>query len=190
MPRNRTSEVDAYVFIKENLATLGWDVRNPARNPRGQVYTQNECLSHSEIQKFLGQTRPENIVKITETIYWVIEAKSEHNQLEQALEEAKKDYAEKINQSRNIKVRFITGIAGNKDDSYLIKTRFLKDGRWVPIKINEKETSGLLFPEQIKTILETNNPNIADVQIDKKLFVSKAGEINEILHLGVCPSNH
>lgn len=184
MPRKRTSEVDAYVFIKENLATLGWDTRNPARNPKGQVYTQNECLSHPEIQKFLGQTRPENIIKITETIYWVIEAKSKHDQLEQALKEAKKDYAEKINQSRNIKVKFITGIAGNRDDSYLVKTRFLKNSKWIPIKINERETSGLLFPEQIKSILETNNPNIADVQIDKKLFTSKAEEINEILHLG------
>ena len=184
MARKRTSEVDAYVFIKENLGTLGWDTRNPARNPKGQVYTQNECLSHPEIQKFLGQTRPENIVKITETIYWIIEAKSKHDQLEQALKEARKDYADKINESKNIKAKFITGIAGNRDDSYLIKTRFLKNGIWVPIKINEREISGFLFPEQIRSILDTNNPNIADVQIDKKLFISKAEEVNEILHLG------
>ena len=36
------TEVDAYIFIKENLKELGWDVRNPSRHQSGQVYTQNE----------------------------------------------------------------------------------------------------------------------------------------------------
>ena len=38
----RDTEVDAYIFIKETLKALGWDVRNPERVPSGQVYTQNE----------------------------------------------------------------------------------------------------------------------------------------------------
>ncbi len=184
VPPERTTEVDAYIFIKENLSNLGWDTRNPTRNPNGQVYTQNECLSHTEIQKYLINKRPENIIKITESVFWVIEAKRNHNQLNQALNEAQRDYAEIINQSENIKVKIISGVAGNQYDSYLIKSRFYLDGGWVPITINEKEISGLLTPDQISLILETNNPNIADIEIDEKLFITKANEINEILHLG------
>ena len=44
------TEVDAYIFIKNNLKEIGWDTRSPDRNPTGQVYTQNECLNHSEIR--------------------------------------------------------------------------------------------------------------------------------------------
>ena len=42
--RSRSTEVDAYIFIKDTLKELGWDTRNPHRNSMGAVYTQNECL--------------------------------------------------------------------------------------------------------------------------------------------------
>ena len=38
----RSTETDAYIFIKKALGEIGWVARNPARNPNGQVYTQNE----------------------------------------------------------------------------------------------------------------------------------------------------
>lgn len=181
--RLRTTEVDAYIFIKENLSTLGWDVRNPARNLQGQVYTQNECLNHPEIQRFLGQERPENIVKITESIFWVIESKREHGKLQQALSEAE-EYARKINQSKNVKVKIITGVAGNQADSYLIRSRYFNGRKFIPIKLNDVEASGLLSKTEVDRIIKENNPNIKDVPINDKLFFSKADTINEILHLG------
>ena len=79
---------------------------------------------------------------------------------------------------------FVSGVAGNEGDSYLIKTRFFNGQEFVPVTLNEIEISGFLSPFQVETILHTSNPNIADVQIDDKLFISKAEEINEILHLG------
>ena len=39
------SEVDAYIYGRKELKELGWDIRNPAKTPQGQVYTQNQCLS-------------------------------------------------------------------------------------------------------------------------------------------------
>ena len=184
MPRQaRTTEVDAYIFIKKNLNDLGWDIRNPERSPKGQVYTQNECLSHPEIRRFLGQEKPENIVKITESIFWVIEAKKEHSKLQQALEEAE-EYARKINKGRNIKAKIISGVAGNQSDSYLIRNRYLYHNRFIPIKLNDVEASGLLSPTEVDRIIRENDPNIRDVPIDDKLFFSKADTINEILHLG------
>ena len=42
MTKNRNSEVDAYIFIKETLEQLGWNPKNPARDPSGQIYTQGE----------------------------------------------------------------------------------------------------------------------------------------------------
>lgn len=189
MGKPKNSEVDAYIFIKENLKNLGWDVRNPARNPAGEVYTQSECLSHPEIKKYLKNLKPENVVKLSETFYWVIEAKREHKQLQQAVSEAE-DYARLINKNKSIKVLIISGIAGNQNDSYLITSKFFKNGKFVPITINGKEISSLISKEISSILLETNNPAIKDIPVDEALFLSKAEKINQILHLGAINKNY
>lgn len=185
----RATETDAYVFIKNVLGQIGWNTRNPNRNEKGQVYTKQECLDNKEIAKYLGTTNPENIIKITDTKFWVIEAKRYRNQINQAIKEAKEDYAEKINQSKSIKAILISGVAGNEDDGYLIKSKLLVDDEFKPITVNGRELSGFLSPEIVEVLLRTNNPEIKDIPINEKLFLSKAEEINEILHTGAIEKN-
>lgn len=189
MSRIKDTEVDAYIFIKENLKSLDWNIKNPARVLDGEVYTQNECLHHPEIKKCLKNKKPENIVKLSETLFWVIEAKRSHSQLNQALSEAT-NYANLINRSKSIKALFISGVAGNQTDSFLIKSRFLLNGKFVPITINEKEISSLIHKDLAKTLVETQNPSIKDVPVNEGLFLSKAEKINEILHSGAINKNY
>lgn len=179
----RDTEVDAYIFIKEHLGKLGWDIRNPDRVETGQVYTQNECLSHPEIGRLLGLERPENIVKIDDRTFWVIEGKRSHSLLGKALGEAE-DYARRMNKSTVIQVRFISGVAGNYLDSFLIRTRYWDGSNFVAVKLNGVEASGLLFQAQLEHIMRTSNPDIEDPRVDEKLFLDTANRINEILHLG------
>jgi type I restriction enzyme M protein len=183
----QNSEVDAYVFIKENLKLLGWDTRNPARNPTGQVYTQNECFAHDAMKEALGLDRPENIVKISDSVHWIIEAKRNHKQLEQAVSEAE-DYAAKINGKGIIKAAFISGVAGNLTDSYVIRTKFLVGGKFKPVRFNGKDISSLISPDVAKLVLESG-PDINDVPVDEHLFLSKAEKVNQILHLGAINKN-
>src|SRR5690554_6490206 len=107
----RNSEFNSYTFIKNDLNEIGWNVRNPNRDPNGEVYTQQECLDHPEIGAQLGRQKPEYVVKIRENGFWVIEAKANHNQLEQAFNEAV-DYANLINKSSLIQAFIISGVAG------------------------------------------------------------------------------
>ena len=186
----RNSEVDAYVFIKETLQMLGWNTKNPSRSADGQVYVQGECLTHSEIKKALGLTKPECIIKLSETKFWVIESKKEHKQLQQALNEAKKDYADKINEKSQVKAIIVSGVAGNRTDSYLIENEFFDGKRWHPITINGKKASGLLKPEEIRIILAQNSPDIKDIVINEILFLQKAEKINQMLHLGAINKNY
>ena len=189
MSRARDSEVDAYAFIKEYLAIGGWIVKNPNRILSGQVYTQTECLDHSEIKRFLGQTHPENIVKISETEFYVIEAKKRKEQINQALKEAEDDYAKKINKSKIIKARIISGVAGNCTDGFIVKSRFLKNGKFNPIKINGKEITGFVSPNIASLLLENNSSEIEDLPIDEKTFLRTAEGINKILHIGAINKN-
>ncbi len=186
--RGESTEADAYKFIDDNLKLQGWDTRNPSRHPDGQVYTQNEYRSHEELFRLLGLKTPEAIVKLTESNYWVIESKRDHEDLEKALGEAK-DYAELINKSSIIKVRFVSGVAGNKSDSFFSKSAYFDGSTFKQITINGKEITGLLSHEEASTILRTNNPNIEDAPINIKLFISKAEKINETLAEGAVLPN-
>lgn len=181
-PQN--TEVDAYVFIKGNLRTLGWDTRNPARVAAGQVWTQNECLAHPEIKRCFGQDRPEAVVRVSETQLWILEAKRNHSQLAQAIKEAEEDYAKPLNDGGLLSTHLATGVAGNQLDSFLIRTAYYDGANWVPVTLNGVEVTGLLTPEQARQIITSGNPDLTLPQIDEKLFLSRANHINRILHLG------
>ena len=184
-----STEVDAYIFIKRKLEETGWITRNPERNPEGQVYTQNECLSNPRIKARLGLNRPENIVKITEKQLWVIEAKRSHKQLNQALHQARK-YADKLNDGPFFKALIVSGVAGNNDDGFIVKTQLYKDEKWVSVQINGIEATALLSPEECETLLETQYHNIEDPPIDDRRFLLTAEKINKILHEGAVNPHH
>lgn len=179
----RDTEVDAYIFIKDNLRSLGWDTRNPERSEGGQVYTQNECLANPEIHKLLGQEKPENIIRVNDEVLWVIEAKRSHAELDKAVNEAE-EYADKLSRGRRFQTKFVSGVAGNSLDSFLIRTLYRSNGHYRPVKMNGVETSGLLSPDFCRMILDANKPEINDPPIDEKLFLDRATVINETLHLG------
>ncbi|WP_421220115.1 hypothetical protein [Aeromonas enteropelogenes] len=118
---SRTSEFASYVFIKNDLSNLGWNTRNPNRHAEGQLYTQQECLDNPEIALGLGRLKPEYVIKIKEDQYWVVEAKNSLEKIDVAFQEAV-DYAHKINVSKLVRASVVTGVAGNDDDGYLVKT--------------------------------------------------------------------
>ena len=177
------TEVDAYVFIKRKLRELGWNTGNPERNPEGQVYTQNECLSNVHIKRWFGLDRPENIVKVTDENLWVIEAKRYHRQLDQAVEEGR-GYAAKLNEGMPYRARIVSGVAGNDDDGFIVRTQFLQGEQWLNVQINSIETTGLLSPDECQTLLDTHQANIEDPPIDDRRFVLTAERINDILYSG------
>ena len=179
----KNSEFREYNFIGQALKDIGWDIRNPNRYSAGQVYTQNEALQNAELKKYLIRQKPENIVQINEKTYWVIEAKGEHDGIDQAVSEAK-SYAEDINKSDKIKCLFATGVAGNVNETHLVETYFLSGGIWQRVKINDFATTGFIDPIQTKQIIASSQSNIKDQEIPEELFIQKANEINVILHKG------
>jgi type I restriction enzyme M protein len=182
------SEVDAYQFIRVDLGRIGWVPKNPTRTKDGQVYTQGECLAEPRIKEQLGQTKPENIVKISETDFYVIEGKSERSQINQAVKEAEEDYAVKINKSKHISVKIISGVAGNDIDGYLVKSKFLVGGKFQTIVSNGKELTGLVTPAIARHLLTHNSNVIEDLPIEEKQFFQAADKINKILHNGAIPA--
>lgn len=177
-----SSEVHAYVYIKSQLQLLGWNIANPTRNASGEVYTQNECLQNELLKTHLDKDRPENVVVIRENKYLIIESKSSHKDLNKAINEAKA-YADKLNKGK-VLAPFCTAVAGNDEDTYLIKSFYFIKGAWVEVEINGKSVSGLLSKDISRRILDDDNPYIKDFVIPDALYFQKAIKINGILHNG------
>jgi type I restriction enzyme M protein len=179
------SEVEAYDFIRRQLRELGWNVKNPSLGTGGQVWTQNQCLSHPEIKQTLGQHRPENIVKLKENLVWVIEAKSSRKQIHQALDEAVNFYSREINKGKGkLRAVLASGVAGNEDTGYAVKTVIRLDGEWHPVTINSQEATGLLSPQDVSTLLDSGGSDVHEFAPPQWLFLQAAERINEILHMG------
>ena len=177
MARKRISEVHAYVHVENELANKkGWT--------KGQIFTQQECLSIPAIAEALGKTKPENVVKITEKIYYVIEAKNEREKLDVAVKEARDYYAKPINKIGKVESLFITGIAGNHDDGFIAQSQYFHNGKWETITENDAEVTGLLSKTQVENILSTKSAHLKDVEISEEEFLKTAEEINGILHEG------
>ena len=125
--KSHKTEVEAYEFIRQQLRELGWIVRSPHSRLGGQVWTQNECFAHPEIRRAFGQVRPENIVKLSESRVWVIEAKANRKDLPIALSEAKDFYCKKINEQKgSLGAVLATGVAGTEDHHYsIIESRII-----------------------------------------------------------------
>ncbi len=178
------TEVEAYVFIRDQLAQIGWVVKNPSTGPDGEVWTQNQVRAVPELNRIWGTKRPENVVKLSPTKVWVIEAKRSRAELAKALHEAENDYAWPIQNAGALQVPLITGIAGNDYTGYEIRTRLLVAGRYEPVEINGCEATGFLDKKTVQTLLVTGNPKVADLALDETVFLRVAESINKTLHLG------
>lgn len=177
MAAKKRSEVHAYSFILNELVSRkGWN--------KQQVYTQQECQNIPSVAKHLKNQRPENVVEINKGMLYIIEAKNTRSKIDQALKEAQDDYAELVNKDKHTKAVFITGVAGNDEEGFIAKSKYLQNGSWEIITENEYEVTGLLSKSQVDRILETNNANIEDFEIDEKEFLQAAESINQILHDG------
>ncbi|MBI5573389.1 MAG: hypothetical protein HY919_02380 [Elusimicrobia bacterium] len=166
MPKKKIkhSEVRAYNFILNDLEKIGWIAKNPSSHDEGEVWTQTECLSESGIKKYLQLEHPENIVKLNESDLYLIEAKRTIVELEKATDEAIY-YSNKINKGKNLKVKIISGVVGNPEDGYYIKSKFFKSGKWNDITINNNSLTSLVSKKLATQLLLENTFEIKDILI-------------------------
>lgn len=181
--KQRISEFTSYIYIKRELENLGWNTKNPERNVEGEVYTQQECLDNEEISKQLINRKPEYIIKIDEDKFYIIEAKGTIDKVNIAFAEAV-EYANLINQSDVISVKIISGVAGNDEDGYIVKSAFYENGEFKVINYHGKEITSLVSKELALELIETGKATINELDVNEEQLLKIAEEINEALHLG------
>ncbi len=179
----RSSEFRAYPWILKKLKLRDWNTANPNRNPKGEVWTQNECLENLEISKALGTRKPENVVIISSTTFWTIEAKEGKTNIKTAVKEAQ-EYANSINNSSQlIKVPIATGVAGNDEDGYEVRHSYFKDRAWNPILVGRHPLQRMLSKKEALRIIDSSSPNLERPELSVSEAVQLSNQINETLHL-------
>ena len=173
------SEFRLYPLILEKLKDLGWNTKTISRG--GSVYTQTELRNNEELKFALDGKVPENIVKINEKEYWVIEAKSEPGHLNKAIQDAE-NYAERINQKSELNCCIITGISGSPDSTYYVETKHKFNNSWITLLINDQKATGFISPEQMDQLL--THGKLIEYEIDDDLFNRRTENINKIFHEG------
>lgn len=182
--RHTRTEVDAYAYIRQQLGAHGWVVKNPSTDPAGQVWTQNQCLRHPIMKQAWRLDRPENVVKLSESHLWVIEAKAARHHIGRAYNEAK-DYADRVNALvADTEATIITALAGNDTDGYTVNTYINLNGAWEQVTINDQPTTGLLAPDDARHLLETDTSDVSDFTPPQWRFLQSAERINGVLHGG------
>lgn len=177
------SEFQSYTYIKNELKEKGWNVKNPNRDPKGQLYTQQECLGNPEIKSVLGKLKPEYVIKLREDAFWVIEAKPTPDQIELAYGEAV-EYGKLINNHKFIRALIVSGVAGNDIDRYVVKSSFWEEKKkaFTPITYNEREITSLVSPPLAKTLLDQKSPHLKDLEIKEEDYIKIAEQINTVFH--------
>ena len=183
-----SSEIHAYVWIKERLEELDWNVSNPERNPNGEVYTQHECLQNDLIKSCLRKDIPENVVIVRSKKFLVIEAKRSRGDMKLAEKEAK-EYADKLN-TVEILCPIAVAVAGNPEDSFETRTFYFTHGAWKEVLVNGRLIGGLPSKDIARRLVDKDTNIIEDLQISDKILYKKATKINEILHKGSINKNY
>jgi type I restriction enzyme M protein len=179
----RSSEFRAYPWILKKLKLRDWNTANPNRNPKGEVWTQNECLANPEISKSLGTRKPENVVIISSTNFWTIEAKEGKTNIKRAVKEAQ-EYADSINSSSQlIRVPLAIGVAGNDEDGYEIRHFYFKNREWKLVVVGKHPLQRMLSKKEVLRIIYSDSPNLERPELSVSEVVQLSNQINETLHL-------
>jgi len=93
------------------------------------------------------------------------------------------DYAEDINQSDLISAFIVTGVAGNDDHGYLVKTATISNAGVIDVvEYNNKFITGFLSPDQANYLIDNNTNILNELVTDEVVLLNIAENINEELH--------
>lgn len=122
------------------------------------------------------------MIKVKEDVFWVVEAKNTLDKIDTAFQEAV-NYAKDINKSKIVSAFIVTGVAGNDDDGYLVKTATItKAGTIELVEYNSKQITGFLSPDQANYLVDNQTHILNELVTDEVVLLKIAERINEELH--------
>jgi len=175
----KRAESRARYFIRNQAEKRGWNTAHPSKG--------GHCLEEQEIVDYfndigLGLDRPDFLFTLGGLPAVVIEAKNSADKVVDAIYEAI-DYAETINANSKYKVKIAVGAAGEESQGFAVEVRYLKSGKWSPLKSKAYEITTIPSRREVETALAAND-GTTEVDVPSVTeFIDAAIELSKVLRL-------
>ena len=179
MSIRKRAESRTRYFIRTQSQKRDWNVNHP--NKKGDVLEEQEITNFfPEIG--LGLEKPDFLFLLHGEPCMVIEAKNDIKKIDQAVNEAI-EYAEIINTTKKFSIKIVAGVAGEQDNGYNIKVRYLSGLNWKPLISNGFEITNIPNKNEIELALNANDATTVVTVPSSAEFIDAAVELSAILRL-------
>jgi len=179
MATRKRAEARTRYFIRTQSQKRGWNVSHPSK--KGDVLEEQEITNYFP-KIGLGLEKPDFLFLLQGEPCLVIEAKNDIKKIDQAVSEAI-EYAEKINATKKFTIKIIAGVAGEEDNGYNVKVRYLKGDKWKPLISNGFEITTIPSKQEIELALKADDATTIVTVPSSAEFIDAAIELSTILRL-------
>jgi len=179
MAIRKRAESRTRYFIRTQSQKRGWNVSHPSK--KGEVLEEQEIINYFP-KIGLGLEKPDFLFLLQGEPCFAIEAKNDIKKIDQAVSEAI-EYAEKINAAKKFSIKIIVGVAGEEDNGYNVKVRYLLGSQWKPLISNGFEITTIPSKQEIELALQADNATTIVSVPSSAEFIDAAIELSAILRL-------
>lgn len=176
MTKKRAESRTRY-FIRFQSEKRGWNISHISK--KGDFVEEQEIIS-SFPDIGLGLEKPDFLVCFKGEPVMVIEAKNEAKKIDEAIDQAI-DYCKLINSTNKYSVKIAVGVAGEEDNGFFVKVRYLQGKTWKDLKSNGYEISTVPSKKEVELAIAAND-GTTNVSIPSSAeFIDAAIELSKIL---------
>lgn len=173
----KRAESRARYFVRKTLQSKGWNINHPEEG--GDLLEEQEVVSYFP-KIGLGQKRPDFLVCLNGEPAIVIETKNEFKKYDSAINEAV-EYCEIINSHHKHSVKIAIGVAGEDNSGYIVKIKYLKDGKWSSLTSRDNEVTAIISKLECIDAIQADNYTL-NVEIPSSSeFIDAAIEMSKVL---------
>jgi len=176
LARKRAESRTRY-FIRVQSVKRGWNVNHVAK---GGDFVEEQEIANSFPDIGLELKKPDFLVCFRGEPIMVIEAKNEANKIEEAIDQAI-GYCDKINKTAKYKIKIAVGVAGEEDNGFFVKVKYLRGSKWLPLKSNAYEISTIPSIKEVELAIGADDGTTNVTVPSSSEFIDAAIELSKIL---------
>lgn len=178
MAKKRAESRTRY-FIRTQSEKRGWNVSHTSK---GGDFIEEQEIINSFPDVGLGLSKPDFLVCFKGDPVMVIEAKNEAKKIDEAINQAI-GYCETINGTNKYNVKIAVGVAGEEDNGFFVKVKYLQGSTWKELKSNGYEISTIPSKREVELAINANDGTTSVTVPSSSEFIEAAIELSKILRL-------
>lgn len=176
MAKKRAESRTRYFIRKQSEKRL-WNTNHISKD--GDFIEEQEIInSFPDIG--LGLDKPDFLVCYKGEPAIVIEAKNDAKKIDEAINQAIK-YCNTINSTKKYKIKFAVGVAGEEDNGFFVKVKYLQGDTWKDLKSNGYEISTIPSKKEVELALISDDGTTNVTVPSSSEFIDAAIELSQIL---------